>query len=101
MRGFSAELRDGRRDQRFPVLFDAELLMDHSRQPVTVRDLSANGVMLSGDGLPPVGRRATVILGAAELPGTIVWNQDGYCGLRLRLPIKPLQIVRDMTRGRA
>ena len=63
-----------------------------------VRDLSTNGVMLSGDDLPPVGAPVTDVLAATKLFGTIVWSRDGYCGLRLRLPIRPLQIVRDVTR---
>ena len=102
LRGRSPEsspiLRESRLDQRFPVLLDAEILMEHARQPVMVRDLSTNGVMLSGDDLPPVGAPVTVMLAATKLFGTIVWSRDGYCGLRLRLPIRPLQIVRDVTR---
>src|SRR5579884_962604 len=98
---FCPELRNARRDQRYPVLFQAELLDGQRRQPVTVRDLSKNGVMLTGDDLPPLGHRVVVTLGAAKLFGTIVWSQDGYCGLSLRAPIEPLQIVRDLTRGAA
>jgi hypothetical protein len=101
MQGFSAKLRDARRDQRYPVLFPAQLLIGTVRQAVMVRDLSKNGVMLSAKGLPPLGTKVLVTLGAARMFGTIAWTQDEYSGVVLREPIEPLQIVRDMTRPRA
>jgi len=56
--------------------------------------------MVSGEDLPAVGTRAVIVLATTRLSGTVVWNQDGYCGLLLRTPIEPLQIVREMTRAR-
>jgi hypothetical protein len=72
-----------------------------ARQSVTVRDLSRNGAMLSGENWPVVGTRVLVAHGAAKLFGTVAWHHDAYCGLALLEPIEPLQVVRDMTRGQA
>jgi hypothetical protein len=94
----SPELRNRRRDQRFPVRFDGVLIMGSSQWPVTVRDLSENGAKLSGSGLPPIGSHVVVALAVAKLRGTLVWNTDDRCGLALSLPIQPLQVVRDMMR---
>lgn len=69
--------------------------------PITVRDLSRHGTMLSGDDLPSAGTAAVVVLETARLSGVVAWSQDGYCGISLQAPIDPLQVVRDVTRGRA
>jgi hypothetical protein len=100
-RPFNQALRDARRDQRYPVSFAADMYVGRSRQSVTVRDLSRNGAMLSGEDWPAVGTRVVVTLGAAKLFGTVAWLHDVYCGLALLEPIEPLQLVRDMTRGQA
>jgi hypothetical protein len=73
--------------------------MGPSQWPIEVRDLSANGAMLSGSALPPIGSHVVVALAVAKLRGTIVWNNDDRCGLALSLPIHPLQVVRDMARN--
>ena len=99
-RPFNQALRDARRDQRYPVSFDADLLVGRKRYRVTVRDLSRNGAMLSGEALPPNGTRVLVPLGSAKLFGVVMWKHEVYCGLALLDPIEPLQIVRELTRAR-
>src|SRR4051812_29025361 len=99
-RPFNQALRDARRDQRFPVSFVADMYVGRARHTVTVRDLSRNGAMLSGDKMPPNGSRVVVTLGTAKIFGIVAWVHDVYCGLELLEPIEPLQLVREMTRGR-
>jgi hypothetical protein len=100
-RPFNQALRDARRDQRFPVSFAGDMYVGRARHSVTVRDLSRNGALLSGNEMPPIGTRVLVELRAAKLFGTVAWVHDVYCGLALLEPIEPLQLVRDMTRGHA
>jgi hypothetical protein len=100
-RPFNQALRNARRDQRYPVSFAADMCVGRAWQRVTVRDLSCNGAMLSGENFPPNGSRVLVMLGAAKLFGIVAWVHDVYCGLELLEPIEPLQLVRDMTRGQA
>ena len=98
-RPFNQALRDARRDQRYPVSFAADMCVGRAWQRVTVRDLSRNGAMLSGENFPPNGSRVLVTLGTAKIFGIVAWVHDVYCGLELLEPIEPLQLVREMTRG--
>jgi hypothetical protein len=49
---------------------------------VRIRDLSANGALLEGDALPPVGAAFVLKRQALQVRGTVVWNAGARCGVR-------------------
>ena len=52
--------------------------------PVTLRNVSANGLQLEGDNLPASGSYVTVFIEGLNVPaGEIVWAKDGVAGIEL------------------
>lgn len=72
---------EGRQEQRFRVLLNADLLSTTDEQPVKVRDISQSGAMLEGQ--RPISRCNDVILrrGDIEFFAQIAWTSGNQCGL--------------------
>ena len=52
--------------------------------PATLRNISAGGVQIEGDALPPVGSYVAVFVEGLNLPaGEIVWRKDKLAGVEL------------------
>ena len=59
---------------------------------VELLNLSATGARLRGSDLPPVNDCVLIRAEAVEAFGTVVWNDDGLCGVHFDEPLSPLQI---------
>lgn len=55
--------------------------------PVRIRNLSELGAMIDGPSLPRAGVTLTLSRLALSIGATVMWNQDGRCGLSLSCPI--------------
>ncbi len=49
---------------------------------IRLRDLSATGARIEGNGLPPAGAAVLITRGALQAGGTIVWRDHKGCGVR-------------------
>ena len=82
VQGESPTGKEGRRIQRYRVLFNAELVTTSDEQPVKVRDISVGGAML--EGRMPIATGKDVILrrGTIELFARIRWTSGTECGIQ-------------------
>ena len=62
---------------------------------VTVRNLSCTGAMVEGDDLPLPGRTVLFKRDGIEEMATIVWSENGRCGLEFFDPISHDEVVRQ------
>lgn len=87
------DAHEQRNAARAPVRLVATLMTEFGDHTVRLRDLSRTGAGLLLDVLPAVG--AIVVLGwrNLEILATVVWAQDGRCGLQFHEPISLAYIL--------
>ncbi len=91
--------RDWRRYQRFPINFDATLIVDRKRSQVVVGDISSAGAMIRAPELPAVGTEAVLEGRTFEVVATVTWRADGACDLDFHRAVDPLEVVRQNMKG--
>lgn len=71
--------------------------------PVTVRNISARGLQVEGDSLPPVGTYVSLFVeGLALPPGEVAWRKGRIAGIELLEPLSWTSImpwIRDLVRN--
>ena len=70
------------REPRKPLMIPAQIRRDGAAVNVTIRNVSSNGMMLSGAVLPPPGSEVEIIRGGLELTCRVVWSAADLCGVR-------------------
>ena len=67
---------------------------------VDLLDLSTSGAKLRGRGLPAPGEQVIVLLGRLEAFGSVVWRDEGQCGISFDVPLSEnAQSVVESERG--
>ena len=82
VQGESPTGKEGRRIQRYRVLFNAELVTTSDEQPVRVRDISLGGAMLEGRAPIATGKDVILRRGTIELFARICWTRGTECGIQ-------------------
>lgn len=87
------------RQRRKPTDYDAVLSAESGDYPVTLRDVTAEGVKVAGVGgyIYPEGEIHLVVRNQ-RLPGWISWVDNGVAGVRLKNPL-PRDIETLIVRG--
>jgi hypothetical protein len=85
---------------RYTVLLSARLVTAAGTFPVTIRDLSLEGTMINGTGLPRVGCRLLLHRRLLVLPATVIWRSGNRAGLRFEQPLTEEQLYREVDRTR-
>jgi hypothetical protein len=62
---------------------------------VILRNLSCTGAMVEGDDLPQTGRTVLFMRDSIEEMASVVWSEDGRCGLEFFDPISYDEVVRQ------
>ena len=62
---------------------------------VIVRNLSCTGAMVEGDNLPPAGRTVLFKRDGIEEMATVVWSENGRCGLEFFDALSHDEVVRQ------
>lgn len=70
------------REPRKPLKIPAQIRRDGAAVNVTIRNVSSNGMMVSGAALPPPGSEVEIIRGGLELTCRVVWAAADLCGVR-------------------
>ena len=78
--GDEEDLRDSPRSN---VFLTAVLDIGTTSYPVRVRNLSIFGALLEGDALPSDGAKVLLKRGSLRAEGTIAWQSERHCGVRL------------------
>ena len=87
------ELRGRRDEPRAYLLLAASVEGISGRNSVNLLDVSRTGARLTGDALPAVGKDVVLQCGAVDTFGTVIWNDDGQCGLHFDEPISGPELV--------
>jgi hypothetical protein len=85
-----------RRSRRSKVLLAATLENVTTSLPVTLRNLSAEGVLVEGDDLPSEG--VEVVFRRKDLcaSGEVVWVNGRHAGIAFRERLQPEQVLRHV-----
>jgi hypothetical protein len=85
---------------RYTVLLNARCVTAAGTLPVTIRDLSLEGSMINGTGLPRVGTRLLLHRRLLVLPATVIWRSGNRAGIRFEVPLTEEQLFWEVDRTR-
>lgn len=71
------------REPRKNLMLAATIEADTVTAPVRIRNLSEAGAMIDGAALPEIGSRVMLKRLELSIAATVVWNEEGRCGLKL------------------
>jgi hypothetical protein len=80
---------DERGEPRLDVYLDAAIFFEGIGVPVTIKNISTHGVMLTGKHVPPVGTHVSVMTAQYVLRGTVQWIGEEQYGVLLDEPSHP------------
>jgi len=83
----SAEAEDLRNGRRANVFLAGVLHAAGGAFPVRIRNLSPEGALADGKGLPDEGNAVRLQRGPFTVAARVVWRRDKGCGLRFSAPI--------------
>lgn len=90
-----------RRSRRAPVLLAATVEVAGVRQPVKLRNLSAEGALIEGDRLPLEGSITCFQRNDLRVKSRVAWVEGRYAGVAFARPLKPEEVLRHVPRPRA
>ena len=90
-----------RRQRRSQVLLAASLERSGVSVPVRLRNLSADGALVEGDGLPVEGSSVAFRRQELCVAAKVVWVRDGRAGLSFEEPLAPEIVLRHIPMPRA
>jgi hypothetical protein len=83
-----------RRHRRSNVLLKATLEIPGDSLGVILRNLSQEGALVQGDGLPGDGARVLFHRDGLSVPSRIAWSHCGYAGVQFDYPLFPREMLR-------
>jgi hypothetical protein len=89
-----------RRQRRATVLLTAHLETSGRTLDVKLRNLSAEGALIEGRGLPIEGSEISFRKGELKVPGKVVWVRDDRAGLQFHAPLSPEALLRHVPTPR-
>lgn len=85
-----------RRFRRSNVLLKATLEMPGASLPVVLRNLSQEGALVQGEGLPDEGTRVLFHRQGLSVPGRVAWSHCNHAGLHFDFPLFPRELLRHV-----
>lgn len=82
------------REPRTPLTIPAQVKTDGAPINVTIRNVSSQGMMLSGTVMPSPGSYVEIIRGTLVLAGRVVWSAADLCGVRTHAKINDALLKR-------
>jgi hypothetical protein len=76
------------REPRKNLMLAATIEADTVTAPVKIRNMSESGAMIDGPALPEVGSQVILHRLDLSIAATVVWNEEGRCGLKLAGTVK-------------
>jgi hypothetical protein len=89
-------LNQNRRHRRSNVLLKATLEIPGDSLPVVLRNLSQEGALVQGDGLPCAGTRVLFHRQGLSVPSRVAWAHCGTAGLEFDFPLFPGEMLRHV-----
>ena len=89
-----------RKNRRSNVLMSASLELSGTSVPVKLRNLSAEGALVEGEGLPVEGASVLFRKGDLSVPGRVAWVNDRQAGVNFARNLNPDQLLRHIPTPR-
>lgn len=85
-----------RRSSRSNVLLKATLELPGGPLTVVLRNLSQDGALIQGEGLPEAGTRVLFHRQGLSVPSRVAWSHCGHAGLEFEFPLFPGEMLRHV-----
>jgi hypothetical protein len=85
-----------RRHRRSNVMLRATLEMPGASLPSLLRNLSQEGALIKGEGLPEEGSRVLFHRDGLSGPSRVAWSHCGHAGLAFDFPLYPKEMLRHV-----
>jgi len=85
-----------RRSSRSNVLLKATLEVPGASLPVVLRNLSQEGALVQGEGLPEADTRVLFHRQGLSVPSRVAWSHCGHAGLEFEFPLFPGELLRHV-----
>ena len=89
-----------RRYRRSNVLLAASVEQSGQLVDVKLRNLSAEGALIEGDGLPIEGSQVLFRRNELVVPGRIAWVQGRHAGVAFGAPLNQQDVLRNIPKPR-
>lgn len=89
-----------RRQRRANVLLTAIVELSGRTLDVKLRNLSAEGALIEGEGLPEEGSEISFRKGDLKVAGKIVWVANKRAGIQFHSPLSPEALLRHVPAPR-
>jgi len=89
-------IKHNRRSRRSPVLLTASLDVGDAREPVRLRNLSAEGALVEGERLPPEGALTVFRRKELYVPARVAWVEGRFAGVAFATPLEKEQLLRHV-----
>ena len=90
-----------RKTRRSNVLMSASLELSGTSVPVKLRNLSEDGALVEGDGLPVEGASVQFRKGDLSVPGRVAWVNGKQAGVSFAQNLNTEQVMRHIPAPRA
>ncbi|QIK96222.1 hypothetical protein G7076_06970 [Sphingomonas sp. HDW15A] len=89
-----------RRSRRSNVLMSATVEFDGASVKAKLRNLSKEGALVEGEGLPAIGQLVTFRKGDLRLSGNVAWRAGNRAGIAFDQPLDPESVLRHVPAPR-
>lgn len=85
-----------RRSSRSNVLLKATLELPGESLAVVLRNLSQEGALIQGEGLPEAGTRVLFHRQGLSVPSRVAWTHCNHAGIEFEFPLFPGEMLRHV-----
>lgn len=89
-----------RRTNRSPVLLSAKIERDGAATPVRLRNLSEEGALIEGEGLPAEGSQVIFVRNELRAQAKIMWAEGSFAGVKFDYPLAREVLLRHVPKPR-
>ena len=91
-----SQATQNRRHRRSNLMMKATLECPGTSLPVLLRNLSQEGALVRGDGLPEEGSRVLFHREGLSVPSRVGWSHCGHAGIAFDYPLYPKEMLRHV-----
>ena len=91
-----SSLAQNRRHRRSNVMLKATLEVPGDSLSVVLRNLSKDGALVKGNGLPEAGTHVLFHRQGLSVPGKVAWSHASHAGLEFDVPLFPKEMLRHV-----
>ena len=95
-----SSISQNRRSRRSNVLLAASLEVSGGTLPVKLRNLSAEGALIQGEGLPIEGSEVVFCRNDLSVGSRVAWVQGNHAGVAFNVALAPEDVLRNIPKAK-